>query len=302
MNEIVKLISSLSVLIAAFAGLNAINKWKAEKFDKEKIHYMERFYNSLISCKSNFYDFRKGNFDENCYIEQIQEVVNYGGSFEQDEEEEMPYGPLGYFIKDKKAGFSNIRKSNYKSKNLLEKYMKFSGGYPAFYYNIFDSLKRELENCIYNVRFNYNNKFEDRDLDAEVKLKRYFDESSNAQIFDVLMLHNEFRSIDVNRLITIDSFDDFFKKLVVLSGLEVRFEHSSVIMKPFKFMKIFYLKHDLRSSVIFGVGDIFLYIDVDGSFVRKEANGKKLSCFEKDIRKGLFRREVYYMSKQVFLE
>lgn len=43
MSEFIKVLSSISVLAASFAGLLAINKWKSEKFDKTKISFMESF-------------------------------------------------------------------------------------------------------------------------------------------------------------------------------------------------------------------------------------------------------------------
>ena len=43
MKDFIELISSISVLIASFAGLSAINKWKTEKFEKEKINSIEEY-------------------------------------------------------------------------------------------------------------------------------------------------------------------------------------------------------------------------------------------------------------------
>lgn len=170
----------------------------------------------------------------------------------------------------------------------MDSYMKFSGSYPSFYFNIFDSLKDELIACIHNARFGYCSKFRGKDIDAEYKLKRYLESVDDEKRFDVLFLHDEYANIEVERFIRLNRFEDFFKKLIVLIGLEIRYEHSSFLMKPFKFIKILYLKHDIRSKVVYGVGDVYLYMGVDGRFIRDDANGVGLKKIEERIKKWLF--------------
>jgi len=302
MAEFIKLLSSISVLIAAFAGFNAINKWKAEKFDKEKISFMEMFYDSLIDCKKAFSDFRKGNFDEDCEIENITETLDVVEPNYHDEESVLPYGPLGYFLKGKREKISRLNECNHKTEELLDDYMKFSGGYPSFYFNIFDSLKKELISCINNARFEYKEGFIVHGIDNEFKLKMYFEKAEDSQIFDILMLQDEYRYIEVDKYIVVNKFEEFFKRLVVLIGMEIRFEHSSLFAKPVRLVKIMYLKHRLRSSVIYNVGSVFLYMDVDGFVVRKEEDGAGLSDFEKKISKGLVLKEIKYSAEKLFLE
>jgi hypothetical protein len=271
MKEFIDLISAVSVFIASIAGLSAVNKWKSERFDKNKIEAVEGYEEKIKDV-----------------VYRIQETLNgdivygdYSWNSEVDLTDILKY--------EKESKIESLRASIDEARAFLDQYRSFSGDKLAFNFNYHNSTFLLMESCLSFVC--YENIFDERkDFDFNIAALRFFDKKEDkiADVVDLLMVHSPIHLYFVAGLDNVyfnDSRNKYSEVIMNLARLEKVYIYSNIIRKALIKIKAFILEYRISGRVLCHSHRNAVILGDSGNVFRISTQGKSCEALEKFYRK-----------------
>lgn len=278
MKEFIELISAVSVFIASIAGLSAVNKWKSERFDKNKIEAVEGYEEKIKDVAYK-----------------IQETVNSDIVYD-----DYSWGSkvdLTDILKYEKEGrIDGLRASIDEARAFLDKYRSFSGNKLSFNFNYYQSTFLLMESCLSFVC--YENIFDEKeDFDFNMAALRFFDmkEDKMADVVDLLMVHSPIHLYFVAGLDNIyfsDLRSKYSEVLINLARLEKIYIYSNFLRKTLIKIKAFILEYRVYGRVLCHSNRNAIILGGSGNVFRVPTQGKSCEALEKFYRKKVLREMI----------
>lgn len=296
MKDIIELVGAFSVLIASFAGLVAINKWKKERFEKVKIEALE----SYAICMENINDTMEVMVSQD-HREVVRNAVELDVLEGRDRSQESN---VKIFFEQKEKEIFLLGEKLIESNKLLRTYTGYGSDSIAFSYNYFSSFRQEMNLCLQWMLINrvkFRGCSEDDFTIYMFELLR--DEKASVDFIDYMAVHsvlnltiicgNSFGGMVDNRV----EFDN--KVLKILAEEKIRL-HSMVFGKFWRALKIFLIKYYLAERVVLASESYAMVVGCSGDVRRLGLLGKGFKEFEKENRKGVFLKLLKHEVKSFF--
>lgn len=286
MKELIDLISSITVLIAALAGISAVNKWKKERFFKVKIDAIEKYEDSLKNFASNVEKILDKS-DMDFYLSESNSVDSYP---EQ----------IANFFDNKSESVEFLKVDLDEVERLFGIYSGYAGNKLAFSQNYYNStyVLMRYAVVVFNVEVSRNKIFyEEFDEDVRSYFMVEFLDAKNEffDIVDYMMISSpEF-------LYTMGGYDDsvfmdrrlLYKDIFLnIVSAEKMALHSSFFESAFIRIKILIMKYRVIGRVICISDKHAISVSVNGFVFRQSTNGESYEVLEEKNRSKLFRKLI----------
>lgn len=288
MKEIIDLLSSITVLIAALAGMSAVNKWKKERFDKVKIEAVEKYEESIINFANSIENILNKD-DLDFYLKDVG-----SGSEEIRSVPEQIYT----FYDDKFYKIENLKKDFDEVDNLYNTYSGYAGNKLVFSENYYHSVFLLMRFSVMCFKMELS-EIEDLDKEFVNYKKGYFMVSflnENRERFDmvdymmisspdfVLMMGGYDRSLFKDERIT---YKDIFLNIVSAEKMAL---HSSFLESVFIKIKIFIMKYRVVGRVLCISDRKAVVVGIGGAVFKCSTEGENYKVVEAKNRKNLFKK------------
>lgn len=286
MNEFVELISSISVLIASFAGLSAVNKWKRERFDKAKIESIEEYESCL----------REVAHELNETLEQ-PEIYFY---LREGDHENTVLEQMHLFLEIKNKSVSELSEKINKADDVLNVFSGYAGSKLSFVNNYYKTsvLLMKFSMLSFELDVKSLNNPEERYLDRK---GGYFlfpflsRETPNFDFINYMMLSSIlslFVYEEYDEDVFLDRrerFDDVFLKIVSYEKMAL---HSGFLKNLFLKVKILIMKYNLVGRVLYITDKHAIVVGLSGVIYKHDTQGYGCKFVEEKKRKRVFLKLV----------
>lgn len=286
MKDFIELISSITVFIAALAGISAVNKWKKERFFKVKIDAIEKYEDSLKTFDNNVEKILDKS-DMDFYLNESSGVDSYP---EQ----------IANFFDDKNKAVESLKVDLDEAERLFGIYSGYAGNKLAFSQNYYHSMYvlMRYSVVVFSVEVSRNKKFyEEFDENARDYFMIEFLKAKNEfyDIVDYMMISSpEFLytmggyddSVFIDRRLL---YKDIFLNIVSAEKMAL---HSSFFESLFIRFKILIMKYRVIGRVMCISNKHAMSVSINGIVFRQSANGESYQVLEKRNRSNLFRKLV----------
>lgn|GEM_PF-5003379 len=314
MKDIADFFSSISIIVAALAGLGVISKWKSERFDKIKIDALEKYEGLIRSVK-----------DELAFLMSDDLKKEYGDYFvdtrsKEDFSEQMfkveydkKLRPTRFFINRKNEIFYNVREKLSLADKVLNVYCDYEGKRLGFTHNYFISISKVFEESLSHVTNAMNSQEDDEYVDESKDITRKVDFYYDAD-FSYCLMFNKF-GYDFFKIAFIKtspgstgSFKDLYdkrvevcSKVISLAAAERVRVHSLFFMRWLVALKVFLAKYSIVGKVVFSDGVNALIMGFDGGVFNINVNGRSVEEIENESRIKAFRKLLKIEIKNMFM-
>lgn len=293
MKDIIELLSSIAVLVAALAGMSALNRWKQERFYSVKINAIEDYDKALRKFDSSV----KNILNENGFEFYLDENRNIKSVASQ----------VADFYEKKHGDVEKLKLKYDELEELFSVYSGYSGNELYFSHNYYSSIYVVMRYSV--VLFSVESNALDNSLsDDGSGLRKYFmarfleEERMHFDVLDYMMISSPeflFTMTGIQSRGVVDRrglFEGGFLKIV--SAEKVRL-HSSFLKRCFISVKLFYKRYKVIGRVVC-VGEKYaMAITMSGALCRQELKGKSYKELEGVNRERLFWRLLSFDLKRM---
>lgn len=295
MAELIDLISSVTVLIAALAGISAIDKWKKERFDKTKIEAIEAYEISIKDISDHVDEILTHNF---------KEIIRKAAIARAIDDDQIQESEVQIFLNKKEVEVSRLGEKLVKAKRLLRNYSGYAGESMAFTYNYYYSNYEMMNSCL---TWMFINRSGYKDFSEEDHVLYMIDfltsEKTGVDIVDYMALQSVYSLLPFGGdafFNHIDFRSDINKKILKILAAEKMRLHSAFLNKLFLSIKILMIKYRLSGRVVFASENFAVVIDSAGRVARRPTLKEKYYEIEKTTKRNIFFNLIKEHIKNIF--
>ncbi|MCT8468419.1 hypothetical protein KZO85_07520 [Chromohalobacter canadensis] len=305
MKEMVEFISAVATLIAAIAGYSAVKKWKSEYREKSQIDCVNAYHNKLKECIAAAQEVSYGPI-----LDAFDTPNPSKGSKLSDNLEE----PYASFMANKITKISRLESLAEDLRGIGRELIELSGTHMEFTTNYVFSLPVYFNDSVFCIcggdEVNLKEeKEDDRGLAKEegkleaLRKLRWFLKSHFLRLQPVLKRY-------VSSGEDPEFYSDFHKTNLMIESLgrlQKQYFYTGFVGRLFVRLKIARAKHNIRGTVVEYDGSITcIGVGINGALSVKKVGGNvpelvlnRHVAIERDIKKGLLRKEVVSSIKKI---
>lgn len=294
MKDLIELISTLTVMIAALAGISAINKWKKERFDKAKIDAIEEYETCLRVIDKEF--------------ETVLNESPVSFCLNEDDTLNSHYEQLDLYLKSKKKSIGELKAKIDSSEHFFDVYSGYAGNNLVFVNNFYLTTFLHMERAVVKLEMEL----------LQIDIDKYKDLNGKGGLYVFDFLKNENNDFDyddymmmsystyLKGLNDIDGtvfkdkrlfYSNAFKRIVSAEKMAL---HTAVQKRIFIKLKIFFMKYKLIGKVLHMTDKTAVIVSVNGAIDIIDTKGNDLNEIEIKNRKNIFKKMIKAEAKRLF--
>lgn len=294
MKDLIELISSLTVMLAALAGISAINKWKKERFDKAKIDAVEEYETCLRMIDKEF--------DTVLNESPVSFILN------ENDELNSHYTQLEIYLKSKKGSIEDLKAKIDSAEHFFDVYSGYAGNNLVFVNNFYQTTFLHMERAVVKLEMEILklaiNKHEDLAGKGGMYVFDFIENENNAFDYDDYMMMSY--STYLKFLSSADGafykdkrlfYGNAFKRIVSAEKMAL---HTAIMKRIFIKLKIFFMKYKLIGKVLHMTDKQAVIVSINGAINVIDTKGKDLDCIEKENRKNILKRLIKAEAQRMF--